>query len=133
MEIWEDSVRATHYFLTEDDINFYRPLVLKYALPDCDLYGIKNEQPKLLGFLGHSKDKVEMLFLSPEKRGQGLGRRLLEFAVNRLKIYKIDVNEENPDALGFYRHLGYQIISRDELDGNGKPHPVLHLEYPHGR
>lgn len=135
IEIWEVSVRATHHFLSENDIAFYKPIVRKYALPDVELYGIiadkTKQNQKILGFIGISKDKAEMLFLRPECRHQGLGRRLVEFAMNEHKIYKIDVNEENPDALGFYQHLGYRIISRDELDGNGKPHPILHLEYPH--
>ncbi len=131
LEIWEASVRATHHFLSEEDIAFYKPLILKYALPDVDLYGVLSGE-KICGFIGVSKEKAEMLFLRPEYRKQGLGRKLLEFAIKRLKIYKIDVNEENPDALGFYLHLGYRIISRDALDGNGKPHPILHLEYNNG-
>lgn len=130
IEIWEASVRATHSFLSENDINFYKPVILKYALPDVELYGIiKNH--KIQGFMGTSQDKVEMLFLHPKCRGQGLGRHFIEFALNKLKIFKIDVNEENPQAIGFYQHLGYRTISRDEFDGNGKPHPILHLEYPH--
>lgn len=136
VNIWEASVRATHHFLQEEEIEFYKPIVRKYALPDVDLYGIKADKTEqslqILGFLGVSKDKVEMLFLRPEHRGQGLGRHLIEFALDELKIYKLDVNEENPDALGFYQHLGYQIVSRDELDGNGKPHPILHLEFSRG-
>lgn len=131
IEIWEASVRATHHFLSEEDIAFYKPIVLKYALPAIDLYGIYTNN-NLSGFIGILQDKIEMLFLRPECRGQGLGRRLLEYALNELKTYKIDVNEENPEALGFYKHLGCQIISRDKFDGNGKPHPILHLEFPHG-
>lgn len=135
IEIWEVSVRATHLFLSEDDIAFYKPIVLKYTLPDIELFGViadkTKQNQKILGFVGISKEKVEMLFLRPEYRNQGLGRRLIEFALNEFKIYNIDVNEENPNALGFYLHMGYRIKSRDELDGNGKPHPILHLEYPH--
>lgn len=138
IEIWEVSVRATHLFLSENDIAFYKPIILKYTLPDIELYGIfdkpltETQQTRsILGFLGVSSDKVEMLFLNPTYRKKGLGRQLLEFALQRLKIYKVDVNEENPDALAFYLHMGYQIKSRDEFDGNGKPHPILHLEFPH--
>lgn len=135
IKIWEISVRATHLFLSQDDIAFYKPIILKYTLPDIELYGIitdkTKQNQKILGFMGVSSDKVEMLFLNPTYRKKGLGRQLLEFALQRLKIYKIDVNEENPDALAFYLHMGYQIKFRDEFDGNGKPHPILHLEFPH--
>ena len=41
---------------------------------------------------------------------------------------KVDVNEQNQEALGFYKHLGYDIIGRSPLDGQGRPFPVLHLK-----
>lgn len=134
INIWEDAVRATHHFLKEEEILFYRPIIIKYLFPDCDLYGIlplqtaENKQ-SIRGFIGTHADKIEMLFISPLYHKQGLGRRLIEFALNKLKIYKVDVNEENLKALGFYQHLGYKIISRDEFDGNGKPHPIIHLHH----
>ena len=126
--VWEASVRATHHFLSEKDIAFYKPLVLKYALPSMQVWGIWAEE-KLAGFMAVSDYKVEMLFILPEFIGQGLGKKLLSFALDSLHIPLVDVNEENPAALGFYQHMGYKIISRNEVDGNGRPHPILHLKY----
>lgn len=126
--VWENSVRATHHFLTEKEIAFYKPLVLKYALPSMQVWGVRI-QNKLAGFTAVSSHKTEMLFIAPEFIGKGLGKKLISFVINQLHIFLIDVNEENPNALGFYLHLGYQIISRDEKDGNGLPHPILHLKY----
>ncbi len=128
LSVWEASVRATHHFLSEKDIAFYKSLVLKYALPSMKAFGIR-VQNKLAGYMAVSDYKVEMLFIAPEFIGQGLGKKLLSFALNELHIPLVDVNEENPNALGFYLHMGYQIISRDEKDGNGRPHPILHLRH----
>ena len=128
IDVWESSVRATHHFLSEQEIAFYKPLVLKYALPSMKVFGMRL-QNKLTGYMAVSDYKVEMLFIAPEFIGKGLGKQLLSFALNKLHIYLIDVNEENPAAIGFYQHMGYEIISRDEIDGNGRPHPILHLEY----
>ncbi len=128
VEVWEASVRATHHFLNEKEIAFYKPLVLKYALPSMKVWGIRIGE-KLAGYMAVSSYKVEMLFIAPEFIGKGLGKHFLNFALNKLHIYLIDVNEENPAALGFYQHMGYKIISRDDVDGNGRPHPILHLEY----
>ena len=126
--VWEASVRATHHFLSEKEIAFYKPLVLKYALPSMRVWGIR-VQNKLAGFMAVSNYKVEMLFLTPEFIGRGLGKKLLSFALDSLHIPLVDVNEENPTALGFYQHMGYKVISRDTVDGNGRPHPILHLQY----
>lgn len=69
-----------------------------------------------------------MLFIDPEFRGKGVGRVLTKFAVKDLKIEKVDVNEQNLRAVGFYEKLGFKLIGRSELDGQGKPYPILHLK-----
>ena len=127
-ELWGASVRATHHFLKPEEIGFYKPYLLKYALPACRLYGIKTNEGKLCAFIGLSDDKIEMLFVNPKFFKNGCGRRLVDFAEREKNIKKVDVNEENPQALAFYLHMGLNIAGRSELDGNGKPHPLLFLQ-----
>jgi putative acetyltransferase len=38
------------------------------------------------------------------------------------------VNEQNPQAVGFYEHIGFLITGRSTLDGQGKPFPLLHMK-----
>ncbi|WP_222705776.1 GNAT family N-acetyltransferase [Salidesulfovibrio onnuriiensis] len=127
-DVWEASVRATHHFLSEEDILFFRPLVLNEYLAAVDLYCLKDGNGKIHGFLGVLDGKIEMLFLDPESRGKGLGRLLLTFAVETLGADKVDVNEQNPAAVGFYEHMGFRVAGRSALDGSGKPFPLLHME-----
>ena len=126
INLWEVSVRASHHFLSPEEIDFYKPLVLKYALPQATLFGI-SDQNKLTGFIGIRGNKIEMLFVHPDNFGQGLGTKLLNFPIREQKCTLIDVNEENPQAYKFYLKNGFKIQSRDETDDNGKPHPILHL------
>jgi len=51
---------------------------------------------------------------------------LIEFAKQR-GVTKVDVNEQNPSALNFYKAKGFRVISRDETDDAGRPYPILHL------
>jgi putative acetyltransferase len=39
--VWEKSVRASHHFLSEADIQFYKPLILSEYLPILSLFGIR--------------------------------------------------------------------------------------------
>ena len=78
-ELWEASVRATHHFLKPEEIGFYKPYLLKYALPACRLYGIKTNEGKLCAFIGLSDDKIEMLFVNPKFFKNGCGRRRFPF------------------------------------------------------
>ena len=68
-----------------------------------------------------------MLFVDSNSMGKGLGSKLLDFAKS-LGADSVDVNEQNPKALGFYQANGFHIVSRDEFDGDGRPYPILHLK-----
>jgi putative acetyltransferase len=127
-EVWEASVRATHHFLSEADIQYFKPLILNEYLKAVHLLCVKDDLGKIIGFLGVHEDSLEMLFLHPNARGQGIGKQLVNHAIQQLNIKKVDVNEQNPDALGFYQHAGFVIKGRSETDGLGKPYPILHLQ-----
>ena len=127
VEVWEASVRATHDFLTEADIQYFKPLILNEYLKAVELFCIR-ENGEILGFLGLSPDKIEMLFLHPDAFSQGIGRKLVQFAIHEKGIKKVDVNEQNPPAVGFYKHLGFEVVSRNPLDSQGNPFPILAMK-----
>lgn len=128
LEIWESSVRHTHFFLTEQDIENLRPLVLQgiREIPHLLTCTDDNQQP--LGFIGVQEHKIEMLFVSPQSMGQGAGKKLVNHAVEKLGVNSVDVNEQNPRALGFYEHLGFQMFQRSAQDEQGNPFPILHMK-----
>lgn len=128
IEIWEASVRATHDFLPEDDIVMLKPLILEQYFDAVDLRCAKNSAGDILGFCGVHENNIEMLFISPESRGSGVGTFLTEYAIKSQGATKVDVNEQNIQALGFYEHLGFNVLSRSPLDGQGKPYPLLHMQ-----
>lgn len=123
--IWERSVMATHDFLKEEDFNEIRAALIPDYFPNVDLYAIA-DNCVYAGFIGLSPDSIEMLFIDSGRRGQGYGSALIEFAKQR-GATKVDVNEQNPSALNFYKAKGFRIISRDETDDAGRPYPILHL------
>lgn len=127
LQLWEDSVRATHYFLQEQDIIVLRPVV-RQALLQVPRLAVIWRDGALAGFVGADRDKVEMLFLASGQRGGGLGRALLQYAITQWGCDKVDVNEQNEGALGFYQHMGFAVTSRSPLDEQGNPFPILHLE-----
>jgi putative acetyltransferase len=125
--VWEDSVRATHNFITEEDIEFFKPIIIKQAFPAVTLKCIKNANGSILGFIGTCEGKIEMLFVLNSERGKGIGKSLLQYAIKNSRITKVDVNEQNPDAVDFYKHMGFLVTSRSPLDDMGKPFPILHM------
>ncbi|MCK8520459.1 GNAT family N-acetyltransferase [Aquimarina sp. D1M17] len=128
LNVWESSVRATHHFLKEEDIEYFKPLILNTYFDAVELRCIKNNDEKIVGFLGVAEQNLEMLFIDPEYRGQKIGKALLDYSINFLEVNKVDVNEQNEQAVGFYKHCGFEVISRSALDSTGKPYPILHME-----
>ena len=128
VELWEASVRNTHHFLKEEDIAYFKPLILNTYLDAVELRCCRNGDHKILGFVGVAHGNLEMLFIHPEHRGNRVGKTLLEYAISNLNVTKVDVNEQNEQAVGFYKYCGFEAIGRSELDASGKPYPILHME-----
>lgn len=125
MQVWENAVRATHDFLKEEDIQTYRQLLLDKYLAMVDLYGICQEERHLVGFIGLSVDVIQMLFIDATVRGKGIGKQLIQFAIQKKGARLVDVNEQNQQALGFYEHMGFTTVHRSPIDDAGKPYPIL--------
>ena len=125
VEIWESAVSATHDFLKEEDFRYYKqqlPTYFQYV----NLYGWEKDG-RLVGFMGIAEGNLEMLFVDNDYRGIGVGKELITYAIDNLEVTKVDVNEQNVQALGFYKHVGFQVYERSELDGEGKEYPILHM------
>ncbi len=128
--LWERSVRATHDFLSDAEIESIRPEV-RAGLQQIPVLLVclngEEDVSEPAGFLGVAERKVEMLFVDPAARGRGVGSLLMREAAERTGADEVDVNEQNPQAVGFYEHLGYRVFARSETDDQGRPFPILHL------
>ncbi|GAB3660617.1 GNAT family N-acetyltransferase [Echinicola sediminis] len=127
VEVWEASVRATHRFLKPGDIDHYKPLILNQYLLLVKLACVREDGGRILGFIGVAEKKVEMLFVHPKAFGRGIGKALMDYAVKELGACLVDVNEDNHEAVGFYKHLGFEVINRSWQDQQGNPYPILHM------
>ncbi|WP_347906000.1 GNAT family N-acetyltransferase [Pseudomonas purpurea] len=126
--LWERSVRATHDFLNEDHIQRLRYLVQESYLlmPELEVW-VYEDGIGIAGFIATSGHNVEMLFIDADRRGQGIGRILLDHARARHPTLSVDVNEQNPQGVGFYEHYGFIQTGRSPLDNEGNPFPLLHM------
>ena len=126
MEIWESAVSSTHDFLKEEDFLYYKerlPVYFQYV----NLFGFEQEGI-LIGFMGIAEGNLEMLFIDNKYRGAGIGKKLITYAIDNLQVTKVDVNEQNVQAVGFYKYMGFNIYKRSNLDGEGKEYPILHMQ-----
>lgn len=125
--VWEKSVRATHHFLLPEDIDYFKEVVANIAFSTFPVYCLVHQE-KVIGFIGVVNRKIEMLFLSPDYIGKGLGSKLVEFAIEKLQADKVDVNEQNTSAVHFYSRLGFETYKRLKKDSEGKNYPILKMK-----
>ena len=125
LDVWERSVRATHLFLTDSEVRR-----IKGYVPQA-LAGVEHlvvaEAGKAIAFMGVQGDRLEMLFVAPEERGRGVGRKLLQLGFERYGVAEVTVNEQNPQAVGFYERMGFKTYKRTDFDEEGGPYPLLYM------
>lgn len=130
LTVWQGSVEATHFFLSDAEIakiKEYVPQALK-GVPVLVI--AENDKGEPVGFMGIAGQFLEMLFIASEYRGQGIGKALLQYGIEHFGVNKLAVNEQNPKARGFYEHMGFNVYKRTELDEQGQPYPLLYMKRP---
>lgn len=126
--IWRAAVKATHDFLSESDFREIETLVAEHYIPNASLWVAVDAAGRPLGFMGMTGSHVDSLFIAPERRGAGLGTALMDHARKTAGLpLTVDVNEQNPQAVGFYERLGFEQFDRSPLDDAGRPYPILHM------
>lgn len=128
LELWERSARASHLFLSAAEIAEIKKDVAAALANVSNLLVAWRQKP--LGFMGIEGRRLEMLFLEPEARGKGIGKLLLKRGIEDFGINELTVNEQNPQAVGFYKHLGFEVFKRTEKDEQGRNYPLLYMRLP---
>lgn len=128
VNVWKDSVKETHLFLTDVEIDNIQKYIPQALADISHLIIAENENGIPIAFMGIDEQKLEMLFIAPKERGRGLGKKLIEYGIKKYSINELGVNEQNPQARGFYEHMGFQVYKRTETDEQGMPYPILYMK-----
>ena len=127
LDVWQRSVRATHAFVSEEDLRSMVPQVREYLATAAELWVARDDAGAIMGFMGMSGSTMDSLVLAPEFHRRGAGRRLVHHARELHGELRVDVNEQNASARAFYEACGFAVEGRSERDAEGRPYPILHL------
>ena len=128
LEVWDASVRETHLFLSDEEIRNIAKHIPQALESIAHLVIAVTDEEVPVAFMGIEERKLEMLFITPEYRGKGLGKELLHYGIETYSVNELGVNEQNPQAKGFYEHMGFEVVRRTETDEQGNPYPILYMK-----
>lgn len=127
LAVWEKSVRETHIFLSDAEVENIKKYVPEALTGVSHLLIAQDEKGHPTAFMGVGNKALEMLFITPEQMGKGLGKALLGLGVEKYGVKQLTVNEQNPQAVGFYEHLGFKVYKKTTHDEQGNPYPLLYM------
>lgn len=125
--VWLASVQATHHFLAPADLDFFSRLVREEYLPNASLLVAVDADDQPVAFLGATGSQLDSLFVHPGSFGQGIAGALIRHAFAPGVEITLEVNEANTQARAFYAKLGFRETGRSDLDGTGRPYPLIHM------
>ena len=117
---------ATHLFLSDTEVKNIKKYVPQALASVEHLIIAEGEKP--IAFMGTQNGRLEMLFITPKKRSKGVGKQLLRYGIENYGVYEVTVNEQNPQAVGFYEHMGFKAYKRTDSDEQGNPYPLLYMK-----
>lgn len=129
VKVWESSEHATHLFLSDGEIEHIKIYVPQLLREVPHLFLAEDEAGHPVAFMGVADRSLEMLFVAPEMRSCGIGKQLVTYGIENYAIETLTVNEQNPQAIGFYEHVGFHAYKRTKLDEQGNPYPLLYMRY----
>lgn len=128
-KIWHEAVKATHHFLPAKSFAEIAVLVQDKYLPSREFLVYADEDDIPLAFMGTNDGEIESLFVDPRHFGKGIGRTFIDYMKSLHDIVTLEVNEQNPQAVGFYKVCGFEVVRRDATDDHGRPFPILHMRW----
>lgn len=124
--IWLEASRFAHSFLGEERLLMQAEQVRDIYLKQAENWVIVHDG-KPAGFVGLMDEFIGGLFVDTKIHGKGLGRQLLDHALNLKKSLKLEVYALNTQAHGFYLRNGFVETARHPQDGEGLPFAVIHM------
>lgn len=128
LNVLENSVRAMHHFLSDTEVKANKKYVSQALSKVEHLIIAENEFNKIIAFMGTENNRLEMLFICSAEREKGIGKQLLKYGIEKFGIKEVTANEQNPQAVGFYKHMEFVTYKRTDYDEEGNPYPLLYMK-----
>ncbi len=124
MEIWLDGNKTAHRFIREGYWEENFSLVRDKLIPESELYVFVADSIKK-GFAALMDDYIGAMFVDNKYRGNGIGRKLMDYCKEKREYLVLHVYVKNASAVSFYKKCGFQIKKIQTDRGTGEKEYVM--------
>ncbi len=121
-DIWFEASLKAHSFIGEPRLIEQRQMIEEEYLPNAET-SVACLNQEVVGFISLLGSFIGGIFIAPDRQGFGVGRKLIAHALARKGELSLEVYTANEQAVRFYRALGFNEVSRRDVDDFGFPFP----------
>jgi len=112
--IWRSASELAHPFLSSEFLDKEEGNVRDVYPKFAEIWVKEIEIPetgiKVIGFIALIGNEVGAIFLNPDHHGQGIGRALMDTAINIKGDVTVDVFKQNEIGRRFYDGYGFKAV-----------------------
>ena len=124
VDLWLKSSIKAHSFIEasfwEGQVNAMREVYI----PSADTW-VADYEGMLVGFVSLNEEILAALFVHPFFQGNGIGKQLLQFAMEQSDSLVLSVYKENKRAMDFYRKQGFEAVQEQVDKHTGMPEVIM--------
>ena len=119
MDIWLESTIKAHDFISKEYWNNSYDTVKDVYMPMAKTFIYKDEEG-IKGFISIINDEfIGALFVATKYQGNGIGKKLIDYTINRYEKLNLAVYKENKKSVEFYINRGFKIAKEQVNEDSG--------------
>jgi putative acetyltransferase len=119
-EIWLEASLIAHHFIPEAYWKENKLKMQHVYLPMSEVY-LAEYHHQIYGFIALLDHKLAAIFVSPSHQGKGVGTALIQYAQAIRTELELNVYQENPQSVQFYKTLGFEVVEEGiDFETNSK-------------
>lgn len=119
-EIEVFNYRLNFYPIFQDDAFYFVEMqvlnVIQMDKRHMDQLWVGDDNGIIKGFMWVDDQQIKKLFVEPVLQSQGIGAKLLEYAITKLSATYLWALEKNTRAIAFYKRHGFQVTDEKMLE-----------------
>ncbi len=127
MDIWEKTTIKAHNFIPKKYWENNYNTVKDVYIPMADTF-IYEDNGVIKGFISIINNEfIGALFVNIDSQGMGIGKALLEYAMNKYRKLALAVYMDNKQAVKFYLSRGFKIIKEQVNEDSGFKEYIMEM------